>query len=174
MFRPDFTKANPYEGVPQSYLRQIQGTPAYEQALRAGWIQPPTTFKPDYTKEDPNEGAPKEYIELVKETFKPTIEKPVAPFTGQVVSTDTEKGTITALDETGRRVEINSQDSADLFFEGIAARAASKSKEIFRAQNIELADGKWMNRRNLKTTRTVQADRRDTRIRPDDPADQRG
>lgn len=146
MFRPDFTKANPYEGVPQSYLRQIQGTPAYEQALRAGWIQPPTTFKPDYTKEDPYEGAPKEYIELVKETFKPTPEHPLPPFTGQVVSTDINKGTITVLDETGRRVEINRQDSADLFFEGIAARAASKSKGLFEEQNIKLADGKYMNR----------------------------
>ena len=101
-FVPDFTKANPYEGVPQSYLKQIEGTPAYEQALKAGWIQPPTTFKPDYTKEDPYEGAPQEYIELVKETFKPTVEHPFAPFTGQVVSTDTEKGTVTVLDETGR------------------------------------------------------------------------
>ena len=37
-FKPDFTKANPYEDAPDEYLRLIKDTQAYKTAVENGWI----------------------------------------------------------------------------------------------------------------------------------------
>ena len=83
-WKPDFTKSNPYEGVPDSYLQKIYGTQAYDTALNKGWIQPyqpakqqeqtttttsreaqADTWKPDFTKSNPYEGVPDSYLQKI-------------------------------------------------------------------------------------------------------------
>jgi hypothetical protein len=87
-------------------------------------------FKPDFTKPNPYAGAPDSYIKEVLKNFQPTPEHPFPPFTGVLV--DSEDNIY--LDETGRRVQIFTQEQADLFVGGINARAKSKSFQLYDAE----------------------------------------
>ncbi len=87
---------------------------------------PAGEFKPDFTKDVPYDGAPDDYIKQVLEGFVPTPDHPVPPFTGKLV--DSENGIY--LDENGRRVQLNTQEQADLFVNGINARAQYKSNVL--------------------------------------------
>lgn len=110
--------------------KKIEAEKKQKEEAEANW-------KPDFTKPNPYEGAPESYIKKVKEEFKPTVEKPIPPFTGEVV--DAEKNLI--LNDYGQVVtgeEYNAQ------LPTINARAQAFTDALMAKDNVQLSDGQWM------------------------------
>jgi len=100
-------------------------------------------WKPDFTKPDPYEGAPESYIKKVKESFKPTVDNPLPPFTGQVV--DPVKGLI--LNDVG---EVITFEEYEKQLPTINARATAYSETLMAKDNVRLPDG-WMPKDTFNT-----------------------
>jgi len=103
VWKPDFTKTNPYEGAPPEYLEQVKGTTAYTAAVEKGWIAEtdgvavPVTLPP--ATEIPTEQAPVEVPAVITGTVD---ESQLSPGTIAAKSTDPE---LAALVDSGASIK---------------------------------------------------------------------